>query len=118
VKIILREREVLATASEEWSLHLIQQCFQTCSELFELLQALGGALERHHLTTERVLLEPANGSGPGRQGRDGQQAVWERVTALEAEGLDDAQIAVRLNAEEGRRRGNRGSLRSDIPHSP
>jgi hypothetical protein len=107
-----RDTEVLATACEEWSLHLIQQCFQTCSELIELLQALGGALERHHLTTERVLLEPAVGSPPDGQERAGQHAVWERVTALEIEGLDDAQIAARLNAEEGRRRWNRGAIRA------
>ena len=111
LRTALRQRytEVLATVSEEWSLQLIQQCFLTCSDLIEQLQALRGALEGHYLTTERVLLEPANGSGSGGQGRDGQRAVWARVTALEVEGLDDAQIAARLNAEEGRRRWNRGS---------
>jgi hypothetical protein len=62
--------------------------------------------------TERVLLEPVNGSGPDGQGQDGQQAVWEQLKALEAERLDDVQIAARLNAEEGGRRWNRGSLRA------
>jgi hypothetical protein len=112
--MVLRQRDtqVLATASEEWSLQLIQQCFRTCSDLIEQLQALEGALARHHLTTERVLLEPATGSSSGGRQWDGQKAVWERVTALETEGLDDAQIAAQLNAEEGRRRWNRGSLRA------
>jgi hypothetical protein len=112
--MVLRQRyiDVLATTSEEWSLHLIQQCSWTCSELIELLQALGGALARHHLTTERVLLEPTNESSPRGQGQDGQQAVWARVTALESEGLDDVQIAARLNTEEGRRRWNRGAIRA------
>jgi hypothetical protein len=115
---------------------------QTCSALMEQLQALQRALEHHYPSVDTgefidppplqmpsphaggdafpmfrgeaglVLLEAADGSGPDRQGRNGQPAVWERLKAFEAEGLDDVQIVARLNAAEGGRRWNRGSLRA------
>jgi hypothetical protein len=131
-----------STTHREWSLELTHKSIQTCAELIDQLHALQCALAHHRLEVdagelidpavsrmpsphvgsdaspvfrsdaERALLEPADRSGSDRQRRDGQQAVWERVTALEAEGFDDVQIAARLNAEEGRRRWNRGSLRA------
>jgi hypothetical protein len=134
--------EAPATAPEVWSLELTHEYIQTSAELIDQLHALQRALEHHRLAVdagelidpavsqmpsphaggdashvsrgeaERALLEPADGSGRVGQGRDGQQAVWERLKALEAEGLDDVQIVARLNAEEGGRRWNRGSLRA------
>ncbi len=131
-----------AAAAKGWSLELTHAYVHTCSALIEQLHALQRDLEHHRLAVdvgglidpavsqmpsphaggdaslvprgeaERAVLEPADGSGPDGQGWGGQQAVWEQLKALEAEGLDDVQIAARLNAEEGRRRWNRGSLRA------
>jgi ParB-like nuclease domain len=131
-----------STAHREWSLGLTHKCIQTSAELIDQLHTLQRTLQHHcpdvdtgelinpavlqmpsaHAGSgvfsvsqgeaEQVFLEPAVGSAPDGQERAGQHAVWERVTALEIEGLDDTQIAVRLNAEEGGRRWNRGAIRA------
>jgi hypothetical protein len=130
-----------ATVGHGWSPGLVRVYLQTCAELIGQLYALQRAVAPHCLgmdagglidpagslmpspvaddaspvsrdAVERERPAPADGSGPDRHERDGQQAVWERVKAFEAEGLDDVQIVVRLNVEEGRRRWNRGSLRA------